>query len=158
MTTIAVTGHMGLTVHSIPLVHTVLNEMHKASPCTSCGRTAPPTRAEHCTIALHSTQETGEGDLEQALMKGESALDGDRQSVPSLIMTSRELAAEMKRHYAPEPTPHEYLARLYTLGQSGFLPQWRRSSELTCQRRRACRHVRLRHLPAQFHGTAIPQA
>jgi hypothetical protein len=65
-----------------------------------------------------------EGDLEQALIMGERALEGERQSMPSLIMTSRELAAEMRRHYASEPAAQGYLARLRDLGQSvpGFLP------------------------------------
>lgn len=58
-----------------------------------------------------------EGDLEQALTMGERALESDRRSVPSLIMTSRELAAEMKRRYVGEPAAHEYLARLQALGQ-----------------------------------------
>lgn len=44
-----------------------------------------------------------EGDLEQALIMGERALEGDRQSVPSHIMTSRELAAEIRRRYGSEP-------------------------------------------------------
>lgn len=42
-----------------------------------------------------------EGDLEQALLTGERALEGDRQSVPSLIMTSRELAARCDADTAP---------------------------------------------------------
>ncbi|MFD0001266.1 hypothetical protein ACFVJ4_02435 [Streptomyces sp. NPDC127178] len=48
-----------------------------------------------------------EGDLEQALIMDARALEGDRQSVPSLIMTSRELAAEMRRRYAAEPAAQE---------------------------------------------------
>lgn len=66
-----------------------------------------------------------EGDLEQALIMGERALEGERQSVPSLIMTSRELAAEMRRRYASEPAAQDYLAHLRDLGQAkpGFLPQ-----------------------------------
>jgi hypothetical protein len=58
---------------------------------------------------------------------GQRALEGDRQSVPSLIVPSHELAAEMKRQYASEPAARDYLARLRTLGQEkpGFLPQWR---------------------------------
>lgn len=40
-------------------------------------------------------------------------------------MTSRELAAEMKRLYASGPAAQEYLTQLHTLGQErpGFLPQ-----------------------------------
>jgi hypothetical protein len=66
-----------------------------------------------------------DGDLEQALTMGARALEGDRQSVPSLIMTSRELAAEMRRRYAAEPAAQDYLARLRSLSEEkpGFLPR-----------------------------------
>lgn len=66
-----------------------------------------------------------EGDLEQALIMGERALEGDRKSVPSLLMTSRELAAEMKRRYAAEPAAQDYLAHLHDLGNAtpGFMPR-----------------------------------
>jgi len=56
-----------------------------------------------------------EGDLEQAVTLGERALQGERQSVPSLIMTSRELAAEMRKRYASEPAARDYLAHLRSL-------------------------------------------
>lgn len=63
-----------------------------------------------------------EGDPEQALLHGERALQGDRQSVPSLIMTSRELAAVMRQQYSREPAAQDYLQHLNDLGhaKSGF--------------------------------------
>ncbi|MGW1211388.1 hypothetical protein ACWD5F_17345 [Streptomyces sp. NPDC002499] len=66
-----------------------------------------------------------EGDLEEALITGERALEGDRQSVPSLIMTSRELAAEMRSRYRSEPAAQDYLARLHSLAEQkpGFMPR-----------------------------------
>jgi hypothetical protein len=66
-----------------------------------------------------------EGDLEQALITGQRALEGDRQSVPSLITTSRELAAEVRRRYAREPAAQAYLSRLHALAQEkpGFMPR-----------------------------------
>lgn len=65
-----------------------------------------------------------EGDLEGALIYGERALQGERQSVPSLIMTSRELAAVVRERYAKEPAAQDYLTHLRDLGHSnpGFLP------------------------------------
>jgi tetratricopeptide (TPR) repeat protein len=65
-----------------------------------------------------------EGDLEQALIHGGRALQGERQSVPSLIMTSRELAAVVRQRYSAEPTAQEYLNQLRDLGSAkpGFLP------------------------------------
>ncbi|MGV9255687.1 XRE family transcriptional regulator [Streptomyces sp. NPDC003697] len=88
------------------------------------GTERSPMRNAEARVTLGVTA-AREGDLEQALTMGERALQGDRQSVPSLIMTSRELAAEMKRLYASEPSTQDYLARLHALGQQkpGFLPQ-----------------------------------
>ncbi|MGW8746054.1 XRE family transcriptional regulator [Streptomyces sp. NPDC055782] len=88
------------------------------------GTERSPMRNAEARVTLGVTA-AREGDLEQALTMGERALEGDRRSVPSLIMTSRELAAEMKRRYAAEPSAQRYLARLQTLGQEtpGFLPQ-----------------------------------
>ncbi|GAA2921198.1 MULTISPECIES: hypothetical protein [Streptomyces] len=65
-----------------------------------------------------------EGDLEQAVIHGERALQGERQSVRSLIMTSRELAAVMKQRYSTEPAAQDYLNHLQELGREkpGFLP------------------------------------
>ncbi|MEU1496945.1 hypothetical protein [Streptomyces sp. NPDC005732] len=66
-----------------------------------------------------------EGDLEQALIMGQRALEGGWQSVPSLIMTSRELAAEMRRRYGSEAAAHDYLAWLHSLAEQkpGFMPR-----------------------------------
>ncbi|MFD9860833.1 XRE family transcriptional regulator [Streptomyces alboflavus] len=87
------------------------------------GTERAPMRNSEARVTLGVTA-AREGDLEQALIMGERALEGDRQSVPSLIMTSRELAAEMKRRYASEPAAQEYLAHLRDLGNAkpGFLP------------------------------------
>ncbi|AQW53407.1 XRE family transcriptional regulator [Streptomyces violaceusniger] len=88
------------------------------------GTERSPMRNAEARVTLGVTA-AREGDLEQALIMGERALEGERQSVPSLIMTSRELAAEMRRLYASEPAAQDYLAHLRDLGQAkpGFLPQ-----------------------------------
>ncbi|MFC4513345.1 MULTISPECIES: XRE family transcriptional regulator [Streptomyces] len=88
------------------------------------GSERKPMRNAEARVTLGVTA-AREGDLEQALIMGEKALVGERQSVPSLIMTSRELAAEMKRRYASEPAAQDYLAHLRELGRAapGFLPQ-----------------------------------
>ncbi|MGW3913123.1 XRE family transcriptional regulator [Streptomyces sp. NPDC005070] len=87
------------------------------------GRERSPMRNAEARVTLGVTA-ARQGDLEEALIMGARALEGDRQSVPSLIMTSRELAAEMKRRYASEPAAQDYLARLHSLGNEkpGFLP------------------------------------
>ncbi|WP_327423070.1 hypothetical protein OG763_26400 [Streptomyces sp. NBC_01230] len=50
---------------------------------------------------------------------GESALKGDRQSLPSLLMVSRELAAIINRDYATETAGREYLDHLTALTRAG---------------------------------------
>lgn len=62
------------------------------------GSERSPMRNAEARVALEVAA-AGEGDLEQALLMGVPALQGDRQSVP-LIMTSRELTAEMSRRYS----------------------------------------------------------
>ncbi|MEU4463560.1 hypothetical protein AB0G20_07585 [Streptomyces sp. NPDC024017] len=84
---------------------------------------SPMRNAEACvTLGVTAARE---GDLEQALIMGVRVLEGDRKSVPPLIMTSRKLAAEMRRRYAAEPAAQDYLNRLHTLAEEkpGFLPR-----------------------------------
>lgn len=87
------------------------------------GTERAPMRNAEARVTLGVTA-AREGDLEQALIHGERALQGERQSVPSLIMTSRELAAEMRKRYSAEPEAQAYLGHLRDLGQAkpGFLP------------------------------------
>ncbi|MFG2194975.1 XRE family transcriptional regulator [Streptomyces sp. NPDC048639] len=87
------------------------------------GTERSPMRNAEARVTLGVTA-AREGDLEQALIHGERALQGDRQSVPSLIMTSRELAAVMRERYSKEPAAQDYLSHLRDLGQAkpGFLP------------------------------------
>ncbi|MEV5938301.1 XRE family transcriptional regulator [Streptomyces sp. NPDC051994] len=88
------------------------------------GTERSPMRNAEARVTLGVTA-AREGDLEQALIMGERALQGDRQSVPSLIMTSRELAAEVRKRYNTEPAAQDYLAHLRALGEEkpGFLPR-----------------------------------
>ncbi|MGX9887441.1 XRE family transcriptional regulator [Streptomyces sp. NPDC002276] len=105
------------------LARTLAEEVLRAGTDFDGSERAPMHNSEaRVTLGVTAARE---GDLEQALAMGGRALEGDRQSVPSLIMISRELAAEMKRRYASEPSAQDYLVRLQELGQEkpGFLPQ-----------------------------------
>ncbi|MEV5186667.1 hypothetical protein [Streptomyces werraensis] len=105
------------------LARTLAEEVLRAGTDFDGSERSPMRNAEaRVTLGVTAARE---GDLEQALIMGERALEGDRQSVPSLIMTSRELAAELRRRYGSEPAARDYLARLNALGQEkpGFLPQ-----------------------------------
>ncbi|MEU0738671.1 XRE family transcriptional regulator [Streptomyces sp. NPDC006134] len=88
------------------------------------GTERSPMRNAEARVTLGVTA-AREGDLEQALTMGERALAGERRSVPSLIMTSRELAAEIRSRYAAEPAAQDYLDRLRSLAREkpGFPPR-----------------------------------
>ncbi|MFI1183350.1 XRE family transcriptional regulator [Streptomyces sp. NPDC020799] len=104
------------------LAHTLANEVLRAGTDFD-GTERKPMRNAEARVTLGVTA-AREGDLEQALIHGERALQGDRQSVPSLIMTSRELAAVVRDRYSNEPAAQDYLAHLQDLGRAkpGFLP------------------------------------
>ncbi|MEU4496050.1 hypothetical protein AB0F96_22025 [Streptomyces sp. NPDC023998] len=81
------------------------------------GTERSPMRNAEARVTLGVTA-AREGDLEQALIHGERALQGDRQSVLSLIMTSRELAAVMRDRYSQESAALAYLNHLQELGRA----------------------------------------
>nr|BFD91976.1 hypothetical protein KitaXyl93_33360 [Kitasatospora sp. Xyl93] len=60
-----------------------------------------------------------EGDLEGAVNYGEWALRGERQSLPSILAVSRELAALVGREYSDAPETHAYLDHLNALAGVG---------------------------------------
>lgn len=55
------------------------------------------------------------GDLDTAVAFGTDALVGDRKSLPSLVLASRELVQVLDRRYPDEPESAEYAERLRTL-------------------------------------------
>ena len=104
------------------LARTLADEVLRAGTDFDGVERTPMRNAEaRVTLGVAAARE---GDLEQAVAHGERALTGERKSVPSLIMTSRELAAELRKRYAGEPAAVDYLAHLQDLGRAkpGFLP------------------------------------
>lgn len=59
-----------------------------------------------------------DGDLSRALHFGERALQGERRSLPSLLMVSRELGAVLREQYGSEPSAAEYLDHLRRLREA----------------------------------------
>jgi hypothetical protein len=59
-----------------------------------------------------------QGDLEQAIHEGEQALQGERKSLPSLLMVSRDLTRVLKDRYASESATESYLERLRVVSQA----------------------------------------
>ncbi|WP_174535048.1 XRE family transcriptional regulator [Micromonospora chalcea] len=55
------------------------------------------------------------GDLDQAVSYGRRALEGDRKSLPSLLMCSKELATLLRDRYPTEPEAVSYLDEVRTL-------------------------------------------
>ena len=55
------------------------------------------------------------GDLEQAVEHGRLALAGDRKSVPSLIMVSRDLRDVLQREFPDALDTRDYLNELQAL-------------------------------------------
>ena len=53
-----------------------------------------------------------QGDIEQAVHQGEQALTGQRKSLPSLVMVSRDLIRVLKQRYPDEAATKSYLDHL----------------------------------------------
>jgi tetratricopeptide (TPR) repeat protein len=62
-----------------------------------------------------------QGDVERALEEGRRALRGDRKSLPSLLMVSRELGATLGKAYGQESEVVDYLDQLRQLRASAAL-------------------------------------
>jgi hypothetical protein len=59
------------------------------------------------------------GDLERAVDLGEQALDGERKSLPSLLMCSRELGNALRQADEKHPAVASYLEHLRVLAHAG---------------------------------------
>ncbi|MEU3498744.1 XRE family transcriptional regulator [Kitasatospora cineracea] len=84
------------------------------------GTERSPMRIAEARLTLGVVAARG-GDLEGAVNYGEWALRGERQSIPSLLAVSRELATVVSRDYADEPATRAYLEHLSTLTRPGSL-------------------------------------
>lgn len=62
-----------------------------------------------------------QGDVEEAVNQGEQALSGQRKSLPSLAMVSRDLTRVLRQRYPRERVTRTYLERLQALTTTGEL-------------------------------------
>ncbi|MEV5883595.1 XRE family transcriptional regulator [Streptomyces sp. NPDC052020] len=78
---------------------------------------------------VDGTERSPMRDAEARVTLGVTAARGERRSVPSLLMVSGELAAELRHRYSAEPAARDYLARLHALAERtpGFMPGWARA-------------------------------
>jgi hypothetical protein len=81
------------------------------------GRERAPMRLTEARFTL-GVVKAREGDLEGAVDLGMRALSGDRKSLPSLLMVSRDLARVLNDRYPDETQARDYLDQLATLTHS----------------------------------------
>jgi hypothetical protein len=82
------------------------------------GQERAPMRNAEARITL-GVVAARQGDVERAVHHGQTALDGERRSIPSLLMCSNELAHLVQPHQRDNPEVRDYLDRLDTLRQPG---------------------------------------
>ena len=78
------------------------------------GKERAPMRLAEARITLGVVRAL-EGDLEAAVSQGVRALSGDRKSLPSLLMVSRDLTKVLNDRYPAEAETQDYLEQLSTL-------------------------------------------
>ncbi|MCX3060407.1 helix-turn-helix domain-containing protein [Streptomyces beihaiensis] len=98
------------------MAETLANEVIRVGTDFDGAEKSPMRMAEaRVTLGVVAARQ---GDLEQAVDYGEWALKGDRQSLPSLLLVSRELAAIVNRDFAGETTGRGYLEHLNALSRT----------------------------------------
>jgi hypothetical protein len=96
-----------------PIAENLANEVITASTDFDGIEHAPMRLAEaHITRGVVAARQ---GDLEQAIHEGTHALNGQRKSLPSLLMVSRDLTRVLKDRYSSEPAMQSYLEHLRTV-------------------------------------------
>jgi hypothetical protein len=78
------------------------------------GQERAPMRLAEARITL-GVVKAREGDLEGAIGLGVQALEGNRKSLPSLLMVSRDLTKVLKDRYPGETQTRDYLDQLTSL-------------------------------------------
>jgi hypothetical protein len=81
------------------------------------GTERAPMRLAEARITL-GVVAARQGDMEEALNYGELALGGERKSVPSLLMASRDLAKALNDRYSAEAGTQQYVQQLRTLADA----------------------------------------
>ncbi|GAA3624371.1 hypothetical protein GCM10022223_46790 [Kineosporia mesophila] len=78
------------------------------------GTERSPMRISEARITL-GVAAARQGDLDSAVAYGQHALIGERKSLPSLLMVSRDLATVVNERYSAETAGQEYLDNLRSL-------------------------------------------
>lgn len=99
--------------HIDALASTYANEVIR-SGTDFVGEERSPMRNAEARITL-GVIAGREGDAEQAIQYGNLALEGDRKSLPSLLMVSRELGHLANERFGKQPAARDYIDRLHSL-------------------------------------------
>ena len=98
------------------MAENLANEVIQASTDFDGQERAPMRLAEaRVTLGVVAARS---GDVAQAVEHGERALGNERKSLPSLVMTSRELTKVLAERYPAEPSTRQYLDHLRVLSGS----------------------------------------
>ena len=85
------------------------------------GRERAPMRLAEARITL-GVVAARQGDLDEAVNQGEHALSGQRRSLPSLLMASRDLTKVLNERYPREAGTRQYLDQLHAISASPERP------------------------------------
>jgi hypothetical protein len=85
-------------------------------------RAPMPTSEAHVTRAVVAARQ---GDLELAIDGGQRAISGQRKSLPTLQMVTRDLIRVLKEHFPCESATKSYPGQLRTVAQAGELERRR---------------------------------
>jgi hypothetical protein len=85
------------------------------------GKERAPMRLAEARITL-GVVAARQGDLDEAISQGERALNGKRKSLPSLLMTSRDLTRVLNERYSTEASARKYLDQLNALNEASKIP------------------------------------
>jgi hypothetical protein len=102
------------------LARTLANEVIRAGTDFD-GAERSPMRIAEARLTLGVAAARGD-ELEEAVNQGQLAIVGERKSLPSLLMVSRELAGLVRSKFGAEPLALDYLDTLDTLAQGSTLP------------------------------------
>jgi hypothetical protein len=101
------------------MAETLADEVIRSSTDFDGSERAPMRTAEaRITLGVVAARQ---GDIEQAAVLGEQALSGERKSLPSLIMVSRDLTRILNTRYSTERNTLSYLDHLRALTKASSL-------------------------------------
>jgi transcriptional regulator with XRE-family HTH domain len=112
-----------------PIAETLADEVIEAGTDFD-GTERSPMRIAEARITL-GVVAARQGELEQAVQLGERALAGERKSVPSLVMVSRDLTKVLRDRYPDEPLTKTYLDELTAFSHAAELGRSARGRDIS---------------------------